>query len=84
MDFGQALHALRNGVGVSRRGWNGKDMWISLQEPDSFSEMTLPYLYLNYPPCDAHPNGARVPWLASQTDLLAQDWYVPEEGAKEQ
>jgi hypothetical protein len=50
-------------------------MWLLLQEPTLASLMTLPYLYLNYPQGSAaYPQGARVPWLASQTDLLAEDW----------
>jgi hypothetical protein len=37
--------------------------------------MTLPYIYIEYPKGHpAYPNGSRVPWLASQTDLLAEDW----------
>lgn len=78
MNFGDALHNLKNHGQVARSGWNGKGMWVDLQRPDAFSKMTLPYLYLNYPPSEtgAHPEGARVPWLASQTDLLAEDWFV--------
>ena len=40
--------------------------------------MTLPYIYLQYPAGPTYPTGARVPWLASQTDLLAYDWAVVE------
>lgn len=72
--FSQALNTLKSGGTVSRAGWNGKGMWLELQRPDSNSKMTLPYIYLNYPECDAYPKGARVPWLASQTDLLSEDW----------
>ena len=46
-----------------------------LQRPDVHSKMTLPYLYLNYPVDAQNTPGARVPWLASQTDILAEDWY---------
>lgn len=77
MDFGSALHALRNGYCVARSGWNGKGMWLALQTPDEHSKMTLPYIYLSYPKgSEAYPDGARVPWLASQTDLLAPDWEL--------
>lgn len=68
MDFGQALNALREGETVSRRGWNGKNQWLGLQVPDADSKMTLPYIYIHT------VNGDLVPWLASQTDLLAHDW----------
>lgn len=77
MTFGEALRALKHGRSLARQGWNGKGMWLQLQIPDGHSKMTLPYLYLNYPVGSAaYPMGARVPWLASQTDLLAEDWEV--------
>lgn len=74
-----ALHAMRSGQRVARHGWNGKGMWLQLQVPDEHSKMTLPYIYLNYPASKEHPIGARVPWVASQTDMLANDWYVLED-----
>jgi hypothetical protein len=54
----------------SRRGWNGPGQFIELQVPDEHSKMTLPYLFITT------VQGDRVPWLASQTDLLATDWYI--------
>lgn len=68
MDIGQALTALRAGGRVTRTGWNGPDQWIALQVPDENSKMRKPYLYIS--PVD----GEFVPWLASQTDILAEDW----------
>ena len=76
MDFGQALAALKTGSKVSRSGWNGKGLWLELQVPDAHSKMTLPYIYINYPDNAPNTPGARVPWLASQTDVLAEDWAV--------
>jgi len=77
MDFGYALNALREGRAVCRSGWNGKGMWLKLQVPDENSKMTLPYVYIEYPMGHpAYPNGSRVPWLASQTDLLSDDWEM--------
>jgi hypothetical protein len=56
-----------------RTGWNGKDMYITLQCPDENSKMTQPYIYMK----TADDN--LVPWVASQTDLLAEDWeQLPE------
>jgi hypothetical protein len=78
MNFGEALVELKAGGKVARRGWNGKGMWLEMQRPDTFSKMTLPYVYLNYPDDAANTPGARVPWLASQTDMLAEDWGVVE------
>lgn len=76
MSFGHALVALKAGAKVARAGWNGKGLWLELQVPDKHSKMTLPYVYLNYPDDSAFTAGARVPWLASQTDMLADDWQI--------
>lgn len=73
-EIGWAVKQMRNGSKVARSGWNGKGMWLEMQVPDSHSKMTLPYIYLNYPAGETYPQGARVPWLASQTDMLAADW----------
>lgn len=78
--FGFALMALKDGLKVTRHGWNGKGMWLELQRPDSGSKMTLPYIYLNYPG-DFNNRGQRVPWAPSQTDVLAEDWAVLPNGA---
>lgn len=67
-NFGEALQFLKAGRQVSRVGWNGKNMWLKLQTPDANSKMTLPYIYMYT------AQGDLVPWLASQTDVLAEDW----------
>lgn len=69
-DFGFALKALKGGSTVRRTGWNGKDLIVKAQYPDAKSKMTLPYLYIEY------PDGKRCPWLASQTDIMAEDWFL--------
>ncbi len=69
-DFSWALHQLNQGRRVARVGWNGKGMSLNLQVPDDQSKMTLPYIYMKT--ADSH----LVPWLASQTDLLSNDWVV--------
>ena len=76
MNFGNALNGLKTGHKVARQGWNGKGLWLELQVPDAHSKMTLPYIYINYPNDAINTPGARVPWLASQTDLLAEDWVL--------
>ena len=79
MNFGQAIENLKQGRKVARAGWNGKGMWLQLQTPDQNSKMTLPYIYIEYPSGHAaYTNGSRVPWLASQTDCLSNDWSVVE------
>lgn len=67
-DFGYAIDCLKNGQKVSRSGWNGRGMWLALQVPDANSKMGLPYIYMST------VDGKLVPWLASQTDMLAEDW----------
>ncbi len=75
-DFGEALNKLRSGQKVQRMGWNGKGLWLELQTPDEHSKMTLPYIFMSYPADAKTTPGARVPWLASQTDMLAEDWKL--------
>ena len=74
MNFGQALEVLKSGGKVSRSGWNGAGLWLELQVPDAHSKMTLPYIFMSYPENAKTTPGAKVPWLASQTDMLAEDW----------
>lgn len=76
MTFSEALVAVKRGYLIQRAGWNGKGLWAGLQKPDEQSKMTLPYLYIQYPPDATNTPGALVPWLASQTDILAEDWKV--------
>lgn len=68
--IGWAVKQLHNGSKVCRSGWNGKDMYLELQVPDAHSKMTLPYVYMRT------AQGDLVPWLCSQTDLLATDWQL--------
>jgi hypothetical protein len=70
MDFSDALRACKSGEKIQRSGWNGKNMWVKIQVPDENSKMNLPYFYMRT------VSGALVPWLASQSDLLTDDWNV--------
>ncbi|MFY0521421.1 DUF2829 domain-containing protein [Lysinibacillus sp. UGB7] len=81
MNFGQAIEALKNGQQVARKGWNGKGIFIELQVPDTHSKMTHPYIYIDTTGLqtdNANAPKSRVPWLASQTDMLSEDWEVVE------
>jgi hypothetical protein len=81
MNFGEALEALKAGKKCRRAGWNGKGIYIEMQRPDEHSKMTLPYIYIVTTQLitdnPASPKGV-VPWLASQTDMLAEDWEIIE------
>lgn len=75
-DFGYALRQLRGGLAVRRSGWNGKGMWIALAATGARllstpgGAQTLPFIFMRT------VQGDFVPWLASQTDILAGDWEV--------
>lgn len=68
--IGKAVKEMHNGNRVTRLGWNGPAQYLELQVPDENSKMTLPYVYIRT------VQGDLVPWLCSQTDLLATDWQV--------
>ena len=70
MNFGDAITALRSGSKVSRTNWNGPGQSLELQVPDEHSKMTRPYIFINT------VQGDRVPWLASQSDMLCDDWVI--------
>lgn len=83
MNFGQALEILKQGGKVAREGWNGKGMFVFLVPGSTFKVNRPPLLgiyeegtEINY---HAHidmktADNKIVPWLASQTDVLAEDW----------
>ena len=90
MNFGQALDKLKQGIKVARAGWNGKGMFLyyvpANKYPASRNEHgTMIGVFED----DMIPYGAYiamktaqnnvVPWLASQTDVLAEDWETVEQ-----
>ena len=83
MDFGQALKALKAGRRVAREGWNGKGMFLFLVPGSVFRVNREPLLSMLGEGTEvqyhAHidmktAQGYVVPWLASQADMLAEDW----------
>jgi hypothetical protein len=70
LTFGEALEELKEGKFISREGWNGKGMYLGLQRPDEHSVNRQPYIWI------MPVGGQRVPWVASQADMLAEDWRV--------
>lgn len=85
MDFSLALDHIKAGRRVARIGWNGKGMFLFLV-PGSVFQVSRPPLLGIYPAgteitYHAHidmrtADGQIVPWLASQTDMLANDWLL--------
>jgi hypothetical protein len=72
MNFGYALDLLKQNKSMTRLGWNGRGMYVQIQRPDAQSKMSRPYLYMKT------VDDELVPWVASQTDLLADDWIPAE------
>lgn len=77
VDFGTVLCELKDGRRATRKGWNGKGMWIELCTPpgdftDEYGDTygRRPYMYMKA------ADNTLVPWVASQTDLLAEDWEI--------
>ena len=85
MNFGEALDLIKSGEKVAREGWNGKNMFVFLV-PGSVFQVNRPPLLGIYPEgttinYHAHidmrtADGMVVPWLASQSDLLSEDWVL--------
>lgn len=83
MTFSEALARVKAGALMARQGWNGKGMFIFLVPGSTFA-VNRPPLKGIFPEgtvvdyhahIDMHTADKRVvPWLASQTDLLAEDW----------
>ena len=85
MNFSGALSYVRGGGRVARAGWNGKDMFIFLVPGSEFCVDREPLQSIlglgtavNY---RGHidmktVDGSIVPWIASQSDLLADDWFI--------
>jgi len=83
MNFSDALRLLKAGKRVARSGWNGKDMFIFLVNGSTFTVNREPLLSIMGEGTEvryhAHvdmktADGQVVPWLCSQTDMLAEDW----------
>lgn len=81
LNFGQAIEFMKQGHKLARQGWNGKGIFIQIQFPDSHSKMSHPYIYIDTTGLQTDNEKAPknlVPWFASQTDMLSDDWRVVE------
>lgn len=85
LTFGLAVEALKKGMKVARAGWNGKGMYLLHYSPVKEMPAAADGFAVGY---DVHPllpfilmktaDSMFVPWLASQTDILAEDWVIVE------
>jgi hypothetical protein len=72
--FSYAITMLKTGLKVSREGWNGKGMFLFLVHGWTYTDgkqdnyPNLPFIAMKT------ADNKVVPWLASQTDILAEDW----------
>lgn len=76
MTFGEAIEALKAGKRVARSGWNGREMWLTLIKAGNAM-----HLGLDMQDCIGIRTAQRVMqpgWLASQADMLSDDWHVVE------
>lgn len=79
MTFGLAIEAMKKGHRVARKGWNGKNMWLILVDKDEYEIEAYKYFNANdrigFIAMKTADNKI-VPWLASQTDMLSEDWVI--------
>ncbi len=88
MNFGEAIQALKSGERVAREGWNGKDMWLALMPGFTIPQGMVNGRTAKFVPggqdipCGGYiamwtAQGVWQPgWLASQADMLSEDWVV--------
>jgi hypothetical protein len=75
MNFSEALKQLKAGKQIHRAGWNAHHR-LGLQTPDEHSANTAPYIFMVIGENAKEMQGKRLPWVCSQTDMLAEDWLL--------
>lgn len=84
MNFGQAIEVLKNGKKAARKGWNGKNQYIELATNISYVNAIGDIVNCNHEAIGnkaiafVGTSGVQMGWLASQADMLAEDWHVVE------
>lgn len=82
MTFGMAVEAMKRGAKVARKGWNGKGMWLLLGHDITFtasvnsSDEEKSFEVMKAIVMRTAQDNFIVGWLASQTDMLAEDWEI--------
>ena len=80
--FGQAIELLKRGHRLARFGWNGKAQYIELAQNVSFVNLQGLVVNVNHATMGNEAiafvgtSGVQLGWLASQADMLSDDWYV--------
>ncbi len=83
-NFGEALKYLKRGFKVARKGWNGKEQYIELAQNISYQNMGEEVVNCNHENIGnkaiafVGTSGVQMGWLASQADMLAEDWVFVE------
>ncbi len=74
LTFGLALEAMKLWKKVARKGWNGKGIFIYLHQGEFSNFITIDTTGLQ----TDNPDAPRcvIPWVASQTDMLCEDWEI--------
>lgn len=92
MNFSEALDQIKAGKMLARKGWNGKAMFIFLVPGSTFQVSRKPLLGIFPEGTEINYNhhidmktadGSIVPWLASQSDLMAEDWEIVNSSTEE-
>ena len=84
MNFGLAIEAAKSGKKIARKGWNGKNQYVELATCISYKNsvgdmVNVDHLNIgNKALAFVGTSGVQIGWLASQADMLADDWYVVE------
>ena len=84
MDFGQAIQRLKDGMRVQREGWNGKNQYIELATNISYKNIKGEVINAEHEAIGnkaiafVGTSGVQLGWLASQADMLAEDWRIVE------
>ena len=82
MDFGQMLNALKLGAKAARKGWNGKGQYIEIVKNLSYKTLEGEVVNADHETMGKQAiafvgtSGVQIGWLASQADMLSDDWYV--------
>ncbi len=80
MNFGQAIEAMKQGKKVARIGWNGKGMYLYLADGELLTEAIGDgsFPFTDSIVMKTADDKYCIGWLASQTDMLAEDWMIVE------